>query len=99
MKATFIFITERRSARENWIVSINAATRIHDLSYSTFIQGLVKEDIAINRYLIDFDEKNFMDCRKMLTTLAQTEPLSFRALVERIKQNIPQRPPPPEILP
>ena len=57
--------------RRLWIVRINAAARLHDLTYGRLIDGLKKAGIEVNR--------------KMLADLAVREPDSFRALAEQAK--------------
>jgi large subunit ribosomal protein L20 len=57
----------KRDFRKLWISRINAATRMHDLSYSRFIDGLVKAGVQINR--------------KMLADLAVHDPNAFAELV------------------
>jgi large subunit ribosomal protein L20 len=59
----------KRQFRRLWTQRINAATRMHGLSYSRFIHGLKKADISINR--------------KMLADLAVREPAAFELLVEK----------------
>jgi len=54
--------------RRLWIMRINAASRIHGLSYSRFIGGLKKADVAVNR--------------KMLAQIAIEDPQGFSDLVE-----------------
>jgi large subunit ribosomal protein L20 len=39
----------KRDFRRLWIVRINAAARIHGLSYSTLISGLKRANIDVNR--------------------------------------------------
>jgi large subunit ribosomal protein L20 len=41
--------TKKRDFRSLWISRINAAARLNGMSYSTFISGLRKADIEINR--------------------------------------------------
>jgi large subunit ribosomal protein L20 len=41
--------TRKRDFRSLWISRINAAARLNGMSYSTFISGLRKADIEINR--------------------------------------------------
>ena len=53
--------------RSLWIERINAACREHEMSYSTFIAGLKKAGIALNR--------------KMLSELAVRDAGSFKKLV------------------
>lgn len=42
----------KREMRKLWIVRINAACRMNDISYSKFISGLNKAGVAINRKMI-----------------------------------------------
>jgi len=58
----------KREFRALWISRINAATRIHNLSYSKFISGLNKADVRINR--------------KVLSDLAVSDPNAFAKLVQ-----------------
>ena len=62
----------KREMRRLWIVRINAATRLNGMSYSTFISGLKKHDITVNR--------------KMLADLAVNDAAGFAKLVEIAKQ-------------
>lgn len=64
----------KRDFRKLWIARINAATRMHDLSYSRFINGLKKADIAINR--------------KMLSEIAIHDAEGFAKLVAVAKSHI-----------
>lgn len=61
----------KRDFRKLWISRINAATRMHGLSYSRFIDGLKKLNIDINR--------------KMLSEMAIHDPQGFGQLVEMAK--------------
>jgi large subunit ribosomal protein L20 len=63
---------KKRDFRALWIVRINAATRRSDMTYSRFIAGLIKANIALNR--------------KVLADLAITDPVAFDKLVEKAKQ-------------
>lgn len=68
---------ERRGdMRRLWITRINAAARLDGLSYSKFIDGLGKADIALDR--------------KMLAELAVTAPPVFAQLVSVARENIQQ---------
>lgn len=58
--------------RELWIERINAAARIHGLSYSRFINGLRLAGVEVDR--------------KMLADLAVREPDAFAALVTVAKE-------------
>lgn len=64
----------KRDFRKLWIARINAATRINDLSYSKFINGLKKADITINR--------------KMLSEMAIYDADGFKQLVDIAKSNL-----------
>lgn len=66
--------TKKREFRKLWIVRINAAVRQRGLSYSRFINGLIKAEIDIDR--------------KMLAELAVNDPAGFDKVVELAKQNI-----------
>ena len=59
---------KKRSFRSLWIQRINAATRIHDMTYSRFISGLGKAGIELDR--------------KVLADIALKEPQAFAKLVE-----------------
>lgn len=59
----------KRSFRALWIQRINAATRLHGLTYGRFIDGLGKAGVEVDR--------------KMLADLAVREPEAFKALVDR----------------
>ncbi len=61
----------KRDFRRLWITRINAAARLNGMSYSTFINGLKKQNIEINR--------------KMLADLAVNDPAGFAKLVEIAK--------------
>ena len=54
--------------RSLWIMRINAAARMNDLSYSRLIAGLQKAGVALDR--------------KMLADLAVSDPAGFTALVQ-----------------
>jgi large subunit ribosomal protein L20 len=54
--------------RRLWIIRINAAARENGLSYSTFISGLIKAGIAIDR--------------KILSEMAVSDPEGFSALAK-----------------
>ena len=61
----------KRDFRKLWIQRINAAVREHGLVYSTFINGLNKANITLDR--------------KVLSDIAITEPAAFAAIVEQAK--------------
>ena len=62
---------KKRSFRALWIQRINAATRLHDMTYSRFISGLNKAGIELDR--------------KVLADIALKEPQAFAKLVETAK--------------
>lgn len=61
----------KRDFRRLWTQRINAAARLHGLSYSKLIHGLKVAGIEVNR--------------KMLADLAVREPASFEAIVGQAK--------------
>ena len=61
----------KRDFRSLWITRINAAARLNGMSYSTFINGLKKHNIEVNR--------------KMLADLAVNDAAAFAKLVEIAK--------------
>ncbi|MBR3676475.1 MAG: 50S ribosomal protein L20 [Alphaproteobacteria bacterium] len=62
---------KKRSFRSLWIQRINAATRIHDMTYSRFISGLNKAGVELDR--------------KVLADIALKQPEAFAKLVETAK--------------
>ena len=44
--------TKKREFRRLWIIRINAAARIHELSYSRLISGLKKAEVDIDRKVL-----------------------------------------------
>ena len=62
----------KRDFRRLWIVRINAAARLNGMSYSTFINGLKKKNIEVNR--------------KMLADLAVNDPDAFAQFVQLAKE-------------
>jgi len=62
---------KKRSFRALWIQRINAATRLHDMTYSRFISGLIKAGIELDR--------------KVLADIALKEPKAFAKLVDSAK--------------
>ena len=59
----------KRDFRRLWITRISAACRMNDISYSVFMNGLKKANIALNR--------------KMLAEIAVSDEAAFKALVEK----------------
>ena len=62
---------KKRDFRRLWITRINAGARLNDMSYSTFMNGLAKAGIEIDR--------------KILSDLAITDPAAFTALAEKAR--------------
>ena len=62
---------KKRTFRSLWIQRINAATRIHDMTYSRFISGLNKAGVELDR--------------KVLADIALKQPEAFAKLVETAK--------------
>jgi large subunit ribosomal protein L20 len=61
----------KRQFRALWIMRINAAARMHGLSYSRFINGLAKANIGLDR--------------KVLADLAVNDSVAFEKLAEQAK--------------
>jgi large subunit ribosomal protein L20 len=61
----------KRDFRRLWITRISAAARAEGMNYSTFMNGLKKANITLNR--------------KMLSEIAIADPAAFTALVEKAK--------------
>ena len=61
----------KRNFRSLWIVRINAAARLHGMSYSQFMGKVKANSIELNR--------------KVLADLAVNNPETFKAVVEKIK--------------
>ena len=62
---------KKRDFRSLWITRISAATRVNGMNYSTFMNGLKKAGITLNR--------------KMLSEIAIADPAAFTALVEKAR--------------
>ena len=62
---------KKRDFRRLWIARISAAAKANGMNYSTFMNGLKKAGIALNR--------------KMLSEIAIADPAAFTALVEKAK--------------
>ena len=61
----------KRNFRSLWIARISAACKINDINYSSFINGLKKSNIDLNR--------------KMLSEIAINDPGAFKELTEKAK--------------
>ena len=64
---------KKRIFRSLWIIRINAACRMYDISYSEFINKLKSGKIDINR--------------KVLADLAVNNPEEFKKIIEKVKNN------------
>ena len=62
---------KKRDFRRLWIARISAAAKMNGMNYSTFMNGLKKADINLNR--------------KMLSEIAIADPAAFTALTEKAK--------------
>ena len=61
----------KRDFRRLWITRINAAARINGMSYSTFIAGLKRKNVEVNRKMLADLAVNDMDAFKQLVDLAK----------------------------
>lgn len=62
---------KKRDFRRLWITRISAACRMNEMNYSTFMNGLNKANVQLNR--------------KMLSEIAISDPAAFTALTEQAK--------------
>ena len=62
---------KKRTFRRLWITRINAAARVHGLSYNQFVHGCGKAGIELDR--------------KVLADLAVSDPAAFGAIAEQAK--------------
>ena len=62
--------TKKRNFRALWIMRINAAARLHGMTYSQLINKLKSNNIEINR--------------KVLADLAVNNPDGFKAIIEKV---------------
>jgi large subunit ribosomal protein L20 len=69
---------KKRDFRRLWIARINAAARVHGLSYNKFISGLKRAEVDIDR--------------KMLAEMAVNDKEAFRNLAEKVKSVVPAAP-------
>lgn len=65
---------KKRLFRNLWVIRINAACRMHNMSYSKFISGLKKAKIFLNR--------------KAIADLAINDKKAFKQLIELAKANV-----------
>ena len=66
----------KRDFRRLWIARINAAAKLNGMNYSTFMNGLKKAGITLNR--------------KMLSEIAISDKEAFTALCEQAKAAVAQ---------
>ncbi|WP_294408026.1 50S ribosomal protein L20 [uncultured Ruminococcus sp.] len=62
---------KKRDFRRLWITRISAACKMNGINYSTFMNGVSKAGINLNR--------------KMLSEIAISDPAGFTAIVEKAK--------------
>ena len=62
---------KKRDFRSLWITRISAACKMNGMNYSTFMNGLKKANVTLNR--------------KMLSEIAIADPAAFTALAEQAK--------------
>ncbi len=62
---------KKRDFRRLWITRISAGCKVNGINYSTFMNGLKKAGITLNR--------------KVLSEIAISDPAAFTALVEQVK--------------
>jgi large subunit ribosomal protein L20 len=72
---------KKRQFRRLWIQRVGAAARNNGMSYSTFMNGLKKAGVTLDR--------------KVLADMAVTDAAGFTLLVEQAKANQPQLKPKP----
>ena len=64
----------KREFRRLWIIRINAAARLHGLSYSRFMSGLKRAGVELDR--------------SVLADLAVSDPAAFAEVAELAKQHL-----------
>ncbi len=65
---------KKRTFRALWIQRINAGVREYGLNYSTFMGGLIKAGIDMDR--------------KVLASLAMSNPETFKSIVEKVQTTL-----------
>ncbi len=63
---------KKRDFRRLWIIRINAACRINNISYSKFMYGLKLANIELDR--------------KILADMAMNDPKSFSGIIQKVKE-------------
>ncbi len=61
---------KKREFRRLWIQRVNAAARLHGMSYAVFMGRLAKSPVSLNR--------------KVLADLAMNHPIAFGAVVKQV---------------
>ena len=69
--------TRKRTFRYLWIQRLNAAVRAQGLTYSRFAEGLKAANIGLDR--------------KILSDLAITDEVGFKAIVEQVKTALQEK--------
>ncbi len=64
----------KRDFRRLWITRINAAVRLHGMSYSRFMNGLKVANITVDR--------------KMLADIAVRDPQAFKGIVDQVQRAV-----------
>ncbi len=67
----------KRTFRYLWIQRLNAAVRVHGLTYSRFAEGLKAASIGLDR--------------KILSDLAITDEVAFKGIVEQVKKALEEK--------
>ena len=65
---------KKREFRKLWITRISAAAKLNGMNYSTFMNGVNKAGINLNR--------------KMLSEIAISDPAGFTAIAEKAKASL-----------
>lgn len=65
---------KKRDFRKLWITRISAAAKLNGMNYSTFMNGVNKAGITLNR--------------KMLSEIAINDPAGFTAIAEKAKATL-----------
>ncbi len=63
---------KERNFRSLWITRVNAAARLHGMSYSKFMGGMKAANLDLNR--------------KVLADLAMNHPAAFEAIAKKVKK-------------
>src|SRR5436190_20203302 len=69
--------TRKRNFRMLWVQRLNAAVRAQGLTYSRFAEGLKAASIGLDR--------------KILSDLAITDEVAFKAIIEQVKSGLEEK--------